>query len=89
MRDKIELLTSDIIYVERGGNPTPRSLNVLFRQTKELVAQLREQGKPVYILANNARDSLVNPRITAFLLQLDFDKAAVYGTLSDSITFRI
>lgn len=80
MQNKVELLTNGIIYVERSGNPAEPLLTELFRQAATLVVQLRKQGKPVLILANNTRDTLVSPRVTAFLLQLDFDKAAAYGT---------
>ncbi len=77
--DKIELFADGVIFVERPGHRTERELRYVFNQIKLCAYELREQAKPVLIL-NRAHGSSVNPHILILLLDLDFDKIAVFGT---------
>lgn len=77
--DKVELLMGDIMYVERHGAQTERSLRALLGRANELAAQLRRRRKPVLVL-NHACDSQVSEGILNLILYFDFDRIAVYGT---------
>ena len=84
MHNKVELLDTGIIYVEKAGNQSESSLLALYEKINEFVIGLRAQDKPVLILSNLEKESAMSPKVikTAIKvgLELDYDKSATFGS---------
>jgi len=82
MRNKVELLHSEFIYVKKVGDQTEATMMDLYKRVKKLAAELRKQGKPVLILSNAEHEGVTDEagqRAAAYIgTVLDFDRSATY-----------
>ena len=84
MQNVVKLLDKDIIYVQKVGSQTERSMLDLFAQINELVDSLRTRNKPVLILSDSTKEGVMDDGAreiaTRIGTNLDYDKSATYGS---------
>ncbi len=84
MRNKVELLDNDIIYVQKIGDQTEQSLFELIGKINHLAAGLRAQKKPVLILSNASAEGKMDAKARKMAAKigkdLAYDKSATFGS---------
>jgi hypothetical protein len=83
-KNTVKLLDTNIIYVEKVGRQTARSMIKLFEEVSRLAVELRNAGRPVLILSNATQEGPMDKETqqasTGVGLHLIFDKSATYGS---------
>ena len=84
MKNIVELIEHDIIYVEKAGDQTPQSMLDLFMEISKRAVELRVVHKPVLILSNGQKEAKMDPQTrkiaAAIGKDLNYDKSATYGS---------
>lgn len=84
MQNKVELIDNDIIYVQKVGDQTERSLFELIGKINQLSTELRAQNKRVLILSNSQKEGTMDVNALKLAAKIgkdmDYDKSATYGS---------
>lgn len=84
MRNKVELLKNNIIFVQKVGDQTEESMRDLFEKISKLAADLRAQNKSVLVLSDARKEGKMNINARKLAIKiggkLDYDKSASYGS---------
>src|SRR5258706_15188139 len=82
--NNVELLDNDVIYVQKIGDQTQKSMMELFKKISQISSELRAQKKRVLILSNAEEEGKMDvpAKQTAANIgsKLDYDKSATYGS---------
>jgi hypothetical protein len=84
MENEVQLLEDGIIYVQKIGPQTKRSMLDLFSKVNEIALDLRAQNKPVLILSNATQEGMMDDEAREIAARIgsnmEYDKSATYGT---------
>ena len=84
MQNRVELLSTGIIYVEKIGDQTEQSMFEMLGKINQFIAQLRAAKKPVLILSNAKAEGKMDMSAIALATKIgtdmDYDKSATYGS---------
>lgn len=92
MRNKVQRLKNDIMFVQKFGDQTEDLMILLYAQIHACTRKLRKEGKPVLFLSDAREEGDMTDGAKEIALtigkQLDYDKSATFGASATLLATR-